>query len=128
MRNLGEALAEEEALEAGETLAIVGAHLSEEPMGLAAAAGTPKADRGGTVREVTEAGSGAGSELFGLKDDAGMDEVEHLLKGAAGEPRGSGEMIDFSHSVTRGLSLLTSAATRERLRPRVSAILGGVVR
>ena len=76
--------AEEEAFEAGDALAVIGAHLGEEPVGFAAAAGAAVADGRGAVGQVAEAGGGAGGELPGLEDDAGADEVLHLILGTAG--------------------------------------------
>ena len=70
--------AEEEALWSRITLAIVRTHLGEEPEGLAAAAGAAVADGGGAVVLVTEAGGGAGGALFGLEDEAGIEEVADL--------------------------------------------------
>ena len=75
--------AEEEAFEAGDALAIVGAHLGEEPVGFAAAASAAVADGGGAVGLIAEAGGGAGGELPGLEDDAGADEVQELVAGTA---------------------------------------------
>ncbi len=74
-------LAEEETFETGETLAIVHAHLREQPKGFAATAGAAEADGGGPSRRITETGGGAGRELPGLEDDAGADEVLHLIQG-----------------------------------------------
>jgi hypothetical protein len=85
--------AEQEAFEPGHALAIIHAHLGEEPEGFAAAARAAKADGRGTVGQVAEAGRSAGVHLPGLKNDAGADEVLHLIRGTAGEPGGGGEAI-----------------------------------
>ena len=80
-------LAQQEAFQAGEALAVVHAHLGEEPEGFAAAAGAAVADGGGAVRAVAEAGGGAGGELLGLEEHAGADEV---LASGRGDNRRAG--------------------------------------
>jgi len=89
----------EEALETGEALAIIGAHLSQEPMGFPAATSAAVTDEGGTVEMVTEADGSAGFELTGMEADPGAGEVEELIagtaealaKGSVGKnPRGNG--------------------------------------
>ena len=62
-------------------MAVVGAHLGEEPVGFAAAASAAVADGGGAVGAIAEAGGGAGRELPGLEDDAAADEVQELVAG-----------------------------------------------
>ena len=76
-------LAEEEAFEAGDALAIVGAELGEEPVGFAAAAGAAIADGLGAVGLVAKPGGSAGGELAILQDDTGVGEVEELVAGTA---------------------------------------------
>jgi hypothetical protein len=90
---------EEEAFEAGDTLAIVGTQLGEEPMGFAAPAGTAVADGGGAIRVVAKAGGGAGGELARLEDSAGADEIFHLVAGATG--------VATSGGILKGIELFT---------------------
>jgi len=70
---------EEEAIETGEALAIVGAELGEEPVGFAAAAGAAETDGAGTAGGIAEASGGAGGELPFLEDETGIGEVEKLI-------------------------------------------------
>ena len=77
--------AQEEAFEAGDALAIVGADLSEKPMGLAAATRAAEGDGSGTAGLVALARGGGGSELFRLEEDHGAGEVDDLVAGAVGE-------------------------------------------
>jgi len=71
--------AEEEAFEAGETLAIIEGHLGEEPKGFAAAAGAPEADGGGALGTVAKTGRSAGGKLLGLEDDPSFAEMADLV-------------------------------------------------
>jgi hypothetical protein len=57
---------QEQAFEAGETLAIVQGHLSEHPKGFSTAAGAAKADGGGAVGLIANASGRAGGELARL--------------------------------------------------------------
>jgi len=95
--------AEEEALEARVALAIVSAHLGEEPEGFAAAAGAAVADGGGAVVLVAEAGGGAGGELFGLEDEAGIEEVADLVRRALSGAGGGGEIARGEAEAEDGL-------------------------
>ena len=72
---------EEEAFEAGDALAIVGADLGKQPVGFAAAASAAEADGLGASGQVAEASGGTGGELAGLEEDAGLNEVEQLVPG-----------------------------------------------
>ncbi len=90
-------LAEEEAFQAGDTLAIVGTHLGEEPVGFAAATGAAVTDGGGAVGEVTETGRGGGEELALLQDDIGAEEVVHLITGTAGGVAEGEVALEWSH-------------------------------
>ena len=76
--------AQEEAFESGHTLAIIGAHLGEEPVRFTAAASAAITDGGGSIGQVAQAGSGAGGELPGLEDEAGVEEVLDLVTRATG--------------------------------------------
>ncbi len=93
--------AQEEAFEAGEALAIVGAHLGEEPVGFAAAAGAAVADGGGAVGVIAEAGGGAGGELAGLEEDAGADEVLDLVDGTTRSPGVADELGGVERGIHR---------------------------
>jgi len=82
--------AEEQASQAGSALAIVGGHLCDEPMTFAAAAGSAEANRtqaGGGM--VAAARRGAGQKLLRLENDAGAEEVLHLVPRAAGVVAGA---------------------------------------
>ncbi len=97
---------EEEALEAGEPLAIIGADLGEEPVGFAGAASAAVADGGGAAGLIAEAGGGAGSELAGLKENAGADEVLDLIVGTAGRDGVADELGGVDGEVhTEGLGV-----------------------
>ena len=74
---------QQQAFQARHALAVVSAHLGQEPVAFAAAAGAAVADGGGAVRAVAEAGGGGGGELALLQDDAGLDEVVHLVCGGS---------------------------------------------
>lgn len=74
-------LAEEEAVETGDALAIVGAHLGEQPVGFTAAARAAVTDGGGATRPIAQSGCGTGGELAGLEDEAGGGEVAQLVLG-----------------------------------------------
>lgn len=76
-------LAEEEAVETGAALAIIGPHLSKEPVGFAAAASAAVADGPRPIRLVAEPGGGTGGELTRLQDKADVGEVEELIARAA---------------------------------------------
>ena len=65
-------------------------------MRLAAAASAAKADHGGAVRKIAQASGGAGFELAGLKEQARMDKVFHLVGQAAGF-EGFGNELFGSH-------------------------------
>ena len=81
---------QEEAFEAGITLAIIEAHLGKEPMGFAAAASAAEADGEGPVRLIAEAGGGAGSELASVQGATGKQKVLDLIVRAAGfQPKGN---------------------------------------
>jgi len=86
-------LAEEQALETRETLAVVQAHLGEEPEGFAAAASAAEADGRGAIREVASAGGGTGFQLARLQYDADAVEILHLIEMAAGGKGGGGEAV-----------------------------------
>ena len=90
---------QQEALEAWEALAIVKAHLGDEPIRLAAAAGATEADGGRSAGMVTEARGGAGVELFGMQQSSGIDEVIHLVTRTAGATGGGGEMVGKGHGL-----------------------------
>ena len=90
-------LAEQEAFEAGEALAIVEADLSDEPERLAATTSAAEADGGGAIREIAKPGGGAGGELFALRDDGPMVEVVRLVEGATCEPGFVGETVSEGH-------------------------------
>ena len=74
---------EQEAFEAGNALAIIGADLGEEPVGFAAAARAAVADGFGAIRLIAEARGGAGSKLAGLEDNASLGDIEELVFGTA---------------------------------------------
>ena len=76
--------AQQQAFEAGQALAIVDAHLGQQPVRFAAAASAAIADGGGAVGLVAKAGGGAGGELPGLQRDAGTD--ESIRSGPGGQP------------------------------------------
>ena len=80
--------AQEQALEAGEALAVIDAHLGEEPEGFAAAAGAAVADGGGAVGEVAEAGGGAGQRAGGAGERCGPWRSFGLVPGATGADGG----------------------------------------
>src|SRR5262245_50074897 len=71
--------AEQQALEAGPALAIIGAHLRKKPVAFASAprAAVTNGDR--AVRKVTPARRGAGLQLPRLKRDARAEEVDGLI-------------------------------------------------
>jgi hypothetical protein len=75
--------AQEEALEAGLALAIVGADLGKEPVGFATAPSAAIADGLGPVGPVTEPGDSARGELAGLQDQTSLGEVQQLVAGTA---------------------------------------------
>ena len=77
-------LAQEQALEAGKALAVIGPHLGQEPVRFAAATSAAVADGGGTIGLVTKTGGGAGAELALLEDQASGVEVGDLVLRAAG--------------------------------------------
>jgi hypothetical protein len=85
--------AEEETFQPRHALAIINAHLGNEPVGFAAATGTAIADRGGAAGLVAEAGGGAGGELPGLEQDAGPEMIFHLVERAAGGEAGGGVLL-----------------------------------
>lgn len=72
-------LAEEEAVEIGAALAIIGPHLGEEPVGFAAAASTAVADGPRSIGLVAEPGGGTGGELTRLQDETDVGQVEELI-------------------------------------------------
>ena len=88
-------LAQEEALEARDALAVVGAHLSEEPVGFAAAASATVADGGRAVGPIAEAGGGTGRELLFQEDDAGADKVQELVAGTTVLPAKLEELLQL---------------------------------
>lgn len=92
-------LAEEKTFKAGPALAIIGSHLSEEPMRFATATGAAIADGGWTVWLVAQARGGTGCELAGLKDNACFRQVEDLVSRAAGEPAGFDVLFSLFHSI-----------------------------
>lgn len=53
-------------------------------MGFAAAARAAETDGGGALRLIAQAGGGTGGELARLEEDAGTDEVIHLVRQAPG--------------------------------------------
>jgi len=119
--------AEEEAVEAREALAIVGAHLGEEPVGFTAAAGTTIADRLGAIGEIAETRGGTGGELAGLEDDAGVEEVLDLIGRASGGSGRGGVAIQIGRrtggagrsrdtAVHRGTLRYTQSGTSRGLR------------
>ena len=71
-------LAEQKTFQARHTLAIVHAHLREQPMRFAAAASTAVTDGRRPVRAVTKPRRRARRELARLQHDARADEVVHL--------------------------------------------------
>src|SRR5262249_2016482 len=77
-------LAEEQALEAGHALAIVGAHLGEEPVAFAAAACAAVADCGWAVGVVAEPGGSARGQLAWLEDEARAHKILHLFGRTSG--------------------------------------------
>src|SRR5688500_2741609 len=87
--------AEQEAFEAGVTLAIVTAHLGDEPMTFAAATRAAIAEHGRTFLVIALARDGAGEELAFLKDDSDAGEVEHLIVGTAGATAESDVVFEF---------------------------------
>ena len=74
--------AEEKTFQAGEALAIVSAHLGQEPVGFPAAARAAVADGLGTVGLIAATCGGAGGQLRGQEHQAGVREVEELVLGA----------------------------------------------
>ena len=102
-------LAQEEALEPGDALTIVRAQLGEEPVGFAAAARAAVTDGFGSVRLIAQTGGGAGGELARLEEDAGADEILHLVGGAAGLPAVPGELIRIKHRLSHKLGENTRA-------------------
>jgi len=69
----------QEAFEAGNALAIVGAHLGEQPMGFAAATSAAVADGCWAARIIAKPGGSAGCELAVLQDDACGEEILDLI-------------------------------------------------
>lgn len=92
--------AQQEAFESGDTLAIVSAHLGDEPVRFATAAGAAVTDSGGAVREVTQAGGRAGGQLPGVEDEAGLKEIFDLVARATGGG-GIGQEVIERHGVVR---------------------------
>lgn len=110
--------AEEEALEAGAALAIVGAHLGEEPKTFTATAGATIADGGGAVGGIAGASGRAGGELTVLKDEARADEVFELIFGATGFDGGANVGIDHNNLRFRGFRFGRFCVRRSRARYR----------
>ena len=96
-------LAEEETVETGDPLTIVGPHLGEEPVGFAAAARTAVADSSGAIRLIAQSGGGTGGELARLEEDAGADQVIHLVRQAPGLKTVVGILIGIKHKVSHWL-------------------------
>jgi len=84
---------EEETVEAGDALTVVGPDLGEEPVSFAAAASAAIADGAGAVRIITEPSGRAGRKLPGLEEEAGANKVLHLIARTASKTCSSGEMV-----------------------------------
>jgi hypothetical protein len=94
-------LAEEQALKAGVTLAIIATHLSQEPMRFSAPASAAIPDGGGTVGQIAEAGGGTGSELARLEEDARANKVLNLIDRTAGSTGVASELSRIEIGVHR---------------------------
>ena len=89
--------AQQQAFEARHPLAVIDAHLREEPMRLPTATRATVADGRRPVRRITQPRRGRRRELAGLQDAVGAFEVGHLRFGAAGEASGAKISFPLSH-------------------------------
>ena len=102
-------LAQEEAFEVGDALAIIQAHLGEHPERFTTATSAAESDGNGAIGKIALTGRATGGELFVLECDSGLEEVFDLRFRAA-EAEGSFEIgIDGEHKISflpgaRGLS------------------------
>ena len=92
-------LPEEEAFEAGNALAVIGAELGKEPVRFAAAPGPAVADGGGAGGVIAEPGGGAGGQLARLEADAGADEFLDLVGHAPGLKGVLSVLIGIEHRI-----------------------------
>ena len=93
--------AEEEAFEARAALAIVGAHLGDEPVRFSTPARAAEADRSRAVRMIAATGGGAGGELARLEDDGFFDEVLHLIGRTSGGRTVPEIPFEFVHNASK---------------------------